>query len=124
MRIPHDGYASYYVRVDYDETNGLTFEPHCLDIPFDTLATITWFTENPQMLFTAFRWCNESEHLSQHPLQRGSYMVGAAQTRIAGDDVYWKYQVEADVIIDGKLRQVCSTPCTALADGLPRIHPN
>lgn len=124
MKIPHPGFDSYYVRVDYDDEKGFTFEPHCLDIPANTLATITWFTDNPVLMFTGFQWCDESEHLSEHPLLRGSYMVGAAQTRVADDNVYWKYQIEAEVIVDGRACSRHSTPCTALADGLPRIHPN
>ena len=122
MEIRHPGFDSYYVRVDLDR-EGFTFEPHCLDIPKDTLATITWFTENPLIQFIGFQWCDESEHLSQHPLSRGPYMVGAVQTRDVEDDVYWKYQIEIEVIVRGHPQRQKSTPCTATTDGLPRIHP-
>lgn len=123
MEIRHPGLSSHYVRVDFDNDKGFSFEPHCLDIPMNALATIIWFTDNPLLMFTGFQWCDESEHLSEHPLLRGSYMVGAAQTRVAGDDVYWKYQIEAEVMVDGHPQSRKSKPCTATTDGLPRIHP-
>jgi hypothetical protein len=124
MSVSHEGFKSYYVRVDFDGAQGFTFHPHCLDIQTDILATITWFTDNPHLEFTGFHWCNENEHLSEHPLIRGSYMVGAAQTMVAGDDIYWKYQVKAKLTVAGRSRHVESTSCTAMTDGLPRIHPN
>jgi len=122
MEIRHPGFDSYYVRVDLDD-KGFTFEPHCLDVPKDTLATVTWFTENPLIQFIGFQWCDENEHLAQHPLSRGPYMIGAVQTRDVEDDIYWKYQIEVEVIVGGRPRRQKSTSCTATTDGLPRIHP-
>lgn len=125
MKVSHPGLESYYVRIDFNDEKGFTFDPHCLDIPTDILATITWFTDNPQLKFTGFQWCDENEHLAEHPLIRGNYMVGAAQTMVAAGDVFWKYQVRAELTVaGGPPRHIASTPCTALTDGLPRIHPN
>lgn len=123
MAISHHGFKSYYVRVRWDEAQGFIFNPHYLNVPANTLATITWFTEDPRLTFTGFVWCDRNDHCSQHPLVRGSYMVGAAQTKDIRSDVYWKYQVKADLKIRGRIQHIESTPCSMTTNGLPAIHP-
>ncbi|HWU77199.1 MAG TPA: hypothetical protein VN043_11910 [Rhodanobacter sp.] len=123
MAVAHPGLKSYYVRVDFDMKTGFTFHPHYLTVPANTLATITWFTDHPNLVFTRFIWCDWNEHCSEHPLVRGSYMVGAAQTRdIRGVD-YWKYQVQAEVKVRGHIHHVQSKACSMTTNGLPAIRP-
>jgi hypothetical protein len=123
MAMQHPGFMSFYVRVGYNEDTGFSFDPHCLDVPFDVLATITWFTEDPNLKFTGFNWCGSHEHHTQQPLIRGNCMIGAVHTDVSAGDTYWRYQVEAEVKAKGGSRHCESMPCTALTDGLPRIHP-
>lgn len=124
MDVEHRGFESYYIRVECDGENGLRFEPHCLDIAIDIGATITWFTQDPNLEFTGFKWCDESEHCAQHPLLRGNCIVGSVQTQLAAGETYWKYQVLAEVYRRGVVHHHASQSCTAMTDGLPRIHPN
>ena len=123
MAVSHPGLKSYYVRIDFDRVKGFSFHPHYLTVPANTLATITWFSDDPNLVFTGFDWCDRNEHCSEHPLVRGSYMVGAAQTRDITGDVYWKYQVHADVKVRGHVHHVQSTPCSMTTNGLPAIRP-
>lgn len=123
MEVRHPKFRSYYVRIDFDNERGFTFDPHYLEVPLDIVATITWFTNNPAIEFTGFLWCDENAHCSQHPLRRRHCMVGAVHTDVAAGDVYWKYQVRAKFTEGRKTRRVASAPCSQATDGLPAIRP-
>ena len=123
MNVRHPNLQSFYVRVEFDPEEGFKFDPHYLEVPRDIIATITWFTDDPDIKFKEFVWCEENDHCARHPIVRGRYMVGVAQTRGAVGDVYWKYQIKADITTNGRTHHRESKPCTMMMNGLPAIHP-
>lgn len=116
----HDspGYASRYITVLFDDHQA-SCEPNPLEIPANTIATITWVpAPGSHFTFLQFMWCQSNGFLAQDPIVHDQCIVAVVNNTLPDSPGEWpcllKIQVGDTVYQTGSLDDV--------EDGKPVIH--
>jgi hypothetical protein len=111
-------YASWQIEVSFAH-HQVTCSPNPLEIPADTIATITWVpAPGSDFTFLQFEWSNKNGFLSQDPIIHDQCVIAAVNNAGPKTDGCWSYllkiQVGDHVYQQGAMDE--------LEDGKPVIH--
>ena len=116
----HDypGHTSLYVTVQFADGE-VTCSPNPLEIPANTVATITWVPATGNAFtFLRFEWCNQNGFLSQDPIIHDQCVIAAVNNTHPDAIGEWPYilkiQVGDRVYQQGTIED--------MGDGKPKIH--
>lgn len=115
----HTAYASFTVFVQFEDGK-LSCEPNPLEIPADTIATITWApVPGSSFLFLTFEWYHSNGFPTQDPIVHDECIVSIVKnTEASRCDADWPYLLKAQV--GDRVYQTGSTDVAT--DGKPVIH--
>ena len=110
-------FGSWTVVVKFDGKD-LQCVPSALQIPSNTIATITWIPdEGSTFIFLQFAWAHSNGFLTQEPIIHDQCIVGVVNNTAQGSDGDWPYVLKVQV---GD--QVHQTGTLADQDDKPVIH--
>lgn len=111
-------FASFQISVAFKDGR-VACEPDPLQIPADTIATITWAPAGDNAFtFLQFEWCHSNGFLAQDPIIHDQCVVAVVNNTVHGARGQWSYQLKIQV---GDRVHVTGGN-TANNDGKPRIH--
>jgi hypothetical protein len=114
----YPGYASRYITVSFDGEVA-SCDPNPLDIPANTIATITWVpATGSDFLFLTFEWIDSNGFLSQDPIIHDHCIIAVVNNTQKDALGEWPYVLKIQV--DGRVYQTGSFD--EIEDGKPIIH--
>ena len=118
-------FVSFEVTVTLADDDKVTCQPNELNIPSNTVATITWIPASDNFKFEKFHWCREHKGLSEISIVHHRCVISCVRnTAEEGSPLgHHRYRLTVKSNKNGK---DCSTPqCPGPkneGNGQPKIH--
>lgn len=114
-------YVSLYVTVTLNDNNQVICDQNPLQIPENTIATITFKPgEGSNLTFVKFKWCDTNGFLTQDPIYHPQCVITAVNNTTDAAEGDWAYHLRVAVGTTEYHTPRCKDP--AGDDGKPVIH--